>query len=150
MLAIGGILVAAILWMMAMWGITWTWNRHVPIVMAAGFEVEEKYRRIDLKRVARRHTLGWTAFFVGLFLVMALSNFPLWQRLGIAVLLSVFYGLSRIRRGEVHWVGRSEPQRTAMFGKVRDRIWYRILAVAEWTGYLCAIVFATDLVGQII
>lgn len=147
-LAAEGLLVAVVFWTTAMLGIVWSWNRHVPIVVAAGFHVDQQYQRIGLREVSRRHTPGWTAFFVGMFLVMELSDFPLWQRLGIAVMLAVFYGLSRIRRGEAQWVAKNEPGLASMFGTFRDRIWYRLLAIAEWTGYLCTIAFLTQIIGQ--
>jgi len=148
MLVIGGLLIALVLWIGAMSGIVWSWNRHVPLVMAAGFEVEEKNQHIDLARVARRHTLGWTAFFAGIFLVLALWNFPLGQRVLFAVVLSAIYGLSRIKRGEATRLGKDEPSRVAMFGVARDRLWYRVLATGDWAGYLVGIVFATELVAQ--
>jgi hypothetical protein len=86
--------------------------------------------------------------FFGLFLVMGLSSFPLWQRLGIAGMLVIIYGLSRIRRGETQWIAKNDPDQVAMFGKTADRIWYRLLAIGEWAGYLCALVFAAELVSQ--
>jgi hypothetical protein len=147
MLTIGGLLIALFLWIGAMSGIVWSWNRHVPLVVEAGFDVKKEHRHIDLARVARRHTLGWTAFFSVLFLALALSSFPLWQRVGFAVVLSVIYGLSRIKRGEANRLGKDEPNRVAMFGVTRDRLWYRVLAIGDWAGYLIAIVFATELVA---
>lgn len=150
MLPIGGLLIALFLWIGAMLGIVWSWNRHVPHVVAAGFDVEKENQHIDLARIARRHTLGWTTFFSVLFLAMALSNFPLWQRVAFAAVLSVIYGLSRIKRGEENRLGKDEPDRVAMFGVTRDRLWYRALAIGDWAGYLIAIVFATELVAQAI
>jgi len=60
--------------------------------------------------------------FVALFLAMALSDFPRWQRLGFALILSVIYGLGQIKRNEKQWVAKAAPQRAALFGKMRDRI----------------------------
>lgn len=148
MLAIGGLLIALILWITAMSGIVWSWNRHVPLVVAAGFDVKKENQHIDLARVVRRHTWGWTAFFLALFLALALSDFPLWQRVAFAAVLSVIYGLSRIKRGEATRLGKDEPERVAMFSVTRDRLWYRVLAIGDWAGYLIAIVFATELVAK--
>jgi hypothetical protein len=79
-----------------------------------------------------------------------LSDFPPWQSLGTALFLAVIYGLSQTRRNEKQWIAKAEAQKVVLFGKMRDRLWYRMLAIAEWAGYLCVIVFATDLVGQVI
>jgi hypothetical protein len=148
MFAAGALLIALCLWFCAMAGIIWSWNRHVPIVVAAGVDVEKDQQHINFGRIVRAHTLGWTAFFFGLFLVMALSEFPVWQRVGIAVMLSVIYGLSRIKRGETSRLGKGEPSRVAMFGELRDKLWYRILAITEWVGYFGVIIFATELVAR--
>lgn len=150
MLSIVGLALAFSLWIGAMEGIVWSRHRSVPIIMAAGFDVKKRDQRISIARVARRHTLGWTAFFVMFFLILALTSFPLWQRLGFAAILSIIYGLSGVSRGEKHTIGNDEPHRVAMFGPVRDRIWYRILAIAEWVGYLGSLVFATQLVFQVL
>lgn len=150
MLTIGGLLIALIIWIAAMSGIVWSWNRHVPIVVAAGFDVKKENQHIDLARVARRHTWGWTTFFLVLFLALALFDFPLWQRAAFVVVLSVIYGLSRIKRGETTRLGKDEPERVAMFGVTRDQLWYRVLTIGDWAGYLLAIVFATELVARAI
>lgn len=94
--------------------------------------------------------MGWSAFFSMLFLALALSGVPLWQRVGFAVVLAVIYGLSRIKRGEATRLGRDEPKRVAMFGVFRDRLWYRVLAIADWAGYLLAIVFAMELLAKVV
>jgi hypothetical protein len=137
---------ALILWVGAMGAIVWSWNRHVPIVISAGFDVRPNLQHIGLVDVLRRHTAGWTFFFVLWFFVLGISDFPLWQQLGIAALLAVVYGLSRIRRGEENRIGGNEPERVAMFGEVRDKVWYRALAIAEWAGYLSVIALATTLI----
>lgn len=33
-----------------------------------------------------------------------------------------------------------------MFGEVRDKVWYRALAITEWMGFLSVIVLTTRLV----
>jgi hypothetical protein len=137
---------ALVLWMGAMRAIVWSWNRHVPIVISAGFDVRPNLQRIGLVDVLRRHTVGWTFFFILWFVVLGISDFPLWQQLVIAALLAVAYGLSRIRRGEENRIGGTEPGRVAMFGEVRDKVWYRVLAIAEWAGYLSVIALTTTLI----
>jgi hypothetical protein len=94
MLAVADLFIALLVWVGVMWVITWSWDRHVQVYLAAGVVVPED-QRSTIKRRAQRHTLGWTAFFVGFFLVLALSDFPLWQRLGIAAVLSIYYGVTR-------------------------------------------------------
>lgn len=148
MLAVAGLFVALFAWIGAMLGIVWTRKRHGPIVVAAGVDVRREDRQTSVIRVARRHTAGWTALFVTVFLALALTGFPLWQRVLFALVLAVFYGLDRIRRGEANRIGRDEPSRVALFGETRDRVWYRLLAICEWGGYLVSLVFLTDLLAQ--
>jgi hypothetical protein len=141
-----GLLVAALAaWVGVLCGIVWTWNRHVAVMADSGQHFSEADRRIDVGRVIRRHTLGWTLFYAGFFALMDLASFPLWQRLGFAVVLAVVYGTTSMRREEEEWIEAESAARPALFGRVRDAIWYRVLAVGEWAAYLGSTALAADL-----
>lgn len=147
MLSALGLFISLAIWLGAIQSIVWSWNKHALIVASAGLEVGIDDRHISSANVIRLHTIGWTLGLFVFFLVMALTSFPLWQCLGLAIILSVIYGVSRIKQGEEHWIGKDDPGRVALFGQTIDRIWYRALAIGEWAGYLCSIVFASQLVA---
>lgn len=144
MLVAADLFVALLAWVGVMWVIAWSWDRHVQVYLAAGVVVPAD-QRPTIKKQAQRHTLGWTIFLVVFFLVLAVSAFPLWQLLGIAAVLSICYGVTRINR---EGAGRKRP-RVSLFGETRDTFWYRGLAITEWMAFLASVAFAAQLVVEI-
>lgn len=139
------LLIALVAWMAVMRTIAWSWNKHASVIADGGLHVAESDQRMTMARIARRHTVGWTLTLFGFFVLLGLAEFPLWQQLALAGILAVIYGTSSIKRGESEWAGRDEPDRMALFGRVRDAIWYRALAASEWAAYLVALVFVGNL-----
>lgn len=143
--SIGLLAVALAAWAGFLCCVVWTWNRQVAVMAESGLYVREADRRIDMVRAVRRHTLGWTLFFAGCFVLMDLASFPLWQRLGFVTVLAVAYGTTSIRRDEEDWIRETNLARPALFGRARDAAWYRVLAVGEWAAYLSSLALVADL-----
>lgn len=148
MLSAIGLFIAITIWIGVLHLIACTWNRHVLAMVNSGVEVVEGDRRMTIDRVARYHTLGWTVAIFVFFVLLELADFPLWQLLGFAGLLSLVYGMSAVSRGESEWIGRDDPAAVALFGHRRDAIWYRMLMILDWAAYLAAIVFAADVLSH--
>jgi hypothetical protein len=145
-----GLIVAIAIWVGAMRVLMWSMNKQVSVVIGSGLPVEDRYRHITLRRVASYHTLGWTVAILVFFVLLELTAFPLWQMLGFAGLLALVYGTSAVARGESEWIGKDDPERVALFGRLRDAVWYRVLMVIEWAAYLASIVFMADLAAGLI
>jgi hypothetical protein len=147
-----GLGIALVLWCVALLAIAWSWERHLPIAIAAGAEIDETLRQLTLAQVlwqnVRRHTLGWTAFFFIFFFLLALASFPAWQCLGIAVVLAIYYGSIRWRR-EAAGAAKAGSRGASLLGPSKDDVWYGCLAVAEWCGYLGLIVFGSQIVAEV-
>jgi hypothetical protein len=150
MISVVGLLLALGAWLLVMQIIVWTWNQHVAIMVAAGAEIDDRDRRMRIRRVARRHTLGWTSVFFVFFVLLLVADFPLWQVLAFSFLLAFVYGANAIARGESEWVGRENPRDLALFGPRRDALLYRMLAVADWAAYLAGIAFAADVLFSLV
>lgn len=145
-----GLLIATGVWVGVLQLIAWTWNRHVLVMADSDIRVDKGDRHMTIDRVARYHSLGWTAAFLVFFALLELADFPLWQLLGFAGLLALVYGTSAIARGQNEWVGKDDPASVALFGQRRDAAWYRALMVTEWAAYLASIVLAAHLIMSLI
>lgn len=55
-----GLVIAVVAWLLAIRAIAWSFNRQVAAVVTAGLPVEDRFRHISMKDVARYHSLGWT------------------------------------------------------------------------------------------
>lgn len=148
MISLLGLLLAILFWIGILWGIAWTWNRHVEVLLASGVQVDEADQHMTIKRVARYHTVGLAITFFIFFLVLGLATFPLWQLLGIAGCLSLYFGPSAVARSEDEWTSRHDPGDLALLGRQSDAIWYRVLMVLEWAFYLGIIVLAAYLLVE--
>jgi hypothetical protein len=144
-----GLLIAIVAWVGVAHVAVWSWNRHVAVLVASGLQVDDADTPLGVGRLARRHTPGWTAAILVFFLLLGLADFPLWQSLGFAGLLSLVYGTNEVAREESER-DESEPKGVPLFGRLRDAAWYRLLAVAEWASYLASIVFGAYLLLELV
>lgn len=140
MLSVVGLGAMLLLWLATLRTLAWSWQRHLPVAMAAGIEVKGDLRELTPSQViwrnVQRHSWGWTVFFFAFFSLLDIAGFPTWQRLGIAIVLSTYWGIVRVQLDEAQSGQEGEPRRDILFGPVKDQVWYRGLAVGEWFGYL--------------
>jgi hypothetical protein len=142
-----GLVLSIVIWWAMMQAIVWSWTRRVSVAASRNVDVDSlDLRPITVAAIARRHPLGWTVALAVFFTILAISNFPLWQRLGLTGVLAIIYGST--------WLAKSEPGEQAesegFARKVGSNLWYWVLAVGEWVGYFGAIVFATELLVQVL
>lgn len=141
-----------LLWLATLFALAWSWQKHLPVAIAAGMEVNDELRHLTSSQViwrnVQRHTWGWTAFFFGFFFLLDVADFPAWQRLGIAIVLSTYWGIIRVQRDEAQGGQEAKPRRDILFGPMQDQVWYRGLAIGEWFGYLGLIMFASQIVAE--
>lgn len=145
-----GLLLAVVGWIGVLVVIARTTVRHADLGVKAGASITESDRNVTPRRVARRHTPGWTIAFFIFFLLLQLVAFPFWQLVAFICVLSVIYGLSAISSGETAWIGRKDRGAIVLFGRLGDAVWYRALAVADWLLYLAIIVLSSALFAEVL
>jgi hypothetical protein len=147
-----GLGVMLFLWAVTLRTLAWSWERHLPIAIAAGVEINEELRRLTPSQIAwrnvQRHTLAWTGFFACFFLFLAAIELPLWSRVGIAMVLAAYYGSVRVQRDEAQRERDRQSKSDPLFSPKKDRVWYRGLAISEWFGYLGLIMFAMQILAD--
>jgi hypothetical protein len=148
MISVIWLVLAILLWIGILHGIAWTWNRHVAVMLSSGIQVDTSDQHMTIWRVASYHTVDWTVTFFILFLILELATFPLWQILGLAGLLSLYFGTAAVAKGENEWIGRDGPGAVSLFGRLRDAIWYRTLMVLEWFTHLAVLVLVANLIFE--
>jgi len=140
----------ALVWVAGLSALAWSWRRGLLVFEEADIDVPDEVCGLRSTEIAwlnvRRHTVGWTAFFFGVFLIAAVINLPLWARLGMALALGVYYGTIRINN-ENENDGKS---RAPLFSESFDGVWYPAVACLEWIGYLGVLVFGAKLVGELL
>lgn len=145
-LAILGLLTSAVLYLVAIYGIVWSSSLRVNRAEDRGAVVDAQLSFPGVEEIVRRHTLEWLIGFALFFTVLALANFPLWQRLGMAGALAVAFGSM--------WLSQSEPGSAARelppLRRMGSSVWYWLLAVGDWLGFLGMICFGTDLLVRIL
>jgi hypothetical protein len=139
-----GLALMALVWAGALAGLAWSWRRTVTGYEGDGRTIPEDIGRlnsIDVARLnVRRHTVGWSAFYSGCFLVLALIELPLWASLGMVVVLGTYYGQNRIDRGEAEGEGRP-----IVFSRSLDKIALTVIVTLEWCGYFGVLLFAANI-----
>ena len=93
-----------------------------------------------------RHGLDTTIIYFIFFLALAVADFPLWQRAGIAVLTAVVFGSLWISKtpGGVALDVASRSRRIASVAG------YWCLAVADWLGYMGVLCFGAALIAEVL
>jgi hypothetical protein len=84
--------------------------------------------------------MEWAIGFAIFFGILAITDFPFWERLGIAGVLAIAFGSM--------WLAQSEPgkavEATPPIYRIGSNIWYWLLAVGDWFGFLAVLCFATE------
>jgi hypothetical protein len=141
-----GLLVSAVVWWVAVQGIVWSWGRRINVAADSGILTDKRLATPTVAEVMLRRSSGWTFGFLILFVLLALADFPFWQRLGIAGALAVVYGSI--------WLSQSDRGSAAEVSPALQRsgsdVWYWLLAVGEWLGYLGVLCFASEAVIAIL
>lgn len=148
MTAFLGLIALGLVWLGALYALGWSWDRYLNRALAADVEISSEHRDLQFgTRVwsnVRSHTVGWSGFFFGFFLLLGLVGFPVWQRLGVGCLLALYYGYLRASRE----TGKYRDQ-LSLFSPAADRVWYFIILSIEWLGYYGVLIFAGQLLIEV-
>ena len=141
-----GLLASVILYLSAIYGIVWSSSQRVRAAEGRGIEIDARLSFPTAAKILRRHAVEWTIGYAVFFIILAIANFPFWQRLGIAGVLAVVFGST--------WLAQSEPGSAAEAAppirRMGSNIWYWLLAVADWLGFLSVLCFATEALIRIV
>lgn len=136
-----GLVGSALLYLAAIYGIEWSSLRRVRGGDGSGIAVDAPMSFPTAQEILRRHSVEWAVGFALFFVLLAIADFPLWQRLGVAGVLAIAFGSM--------WLSQSEPGSAAeaapSFQRMGSNIWYWLLAVFDWLGFLGVLCFATEL-----
>jgi hypothetical protein len=141
-----GLLVSAVIWWVAVQGIVWSWGRRVNVAVDSGVPIDKPLATPTVAEVMFRRSFGWTFGFVILFVVLAVTDFPSWQRLGIAGTLAIVYGSIWLSQSDRGGAAEAAP----FLQRSGSNLWYWLLAVGEWLGYLGVLYFASAVVIAIL
>jgi hypothetical protein len=143
-LVILGLLASVGLYLIAIYGIAWSSSRRIKAAENYGATVDAQLSFPSATEIFRRHSVEWAIGFAILFVILAVADFPFWQRLGIAGVLAIVFGSM--------WLAQSEPGEAAEAAPsihgTGSNIWYWLLAVGDWFGFLAVLCFATEVLAR--
>ena len=132
-----GLLLAVALYMAAIYGITWTASRRVNNADVQAFSSGVQPLP-SFREAAERHSIEWLAGFFAFYLLLGLTDFPLWQQLGMGAVFALWFGSA--------WFNQSGRNRDPGLGtghRFASNSWYWLLAVADWLGFMWILCFAS-------
>jgi len=141
-LILSGLLASVVVWWASVQGIVWSWRRRVNVAAEEGIVADEYLATPTVAEVMLRRSIGWTFGFLIFFVLLAVTNFPFWQRLSIAGVLAIVYGSIWLSQSDRGGAARAAP----FLRRGGSDAWYWLLAVGEWLGYLGVLCFASELV----
>jgi len=140
-----GLFASVVLYLSAIYGIMWSSLQRVRAAEDRGIAIDARLSFPTAAEILRRHTVEWAIGYAVFFIILAIADFPFWQRLGIAGVLAVVFGSM--------WLAQSEPGSTAEavppIRRMGSNIWYWSLAVGDWLGFLSVLCFATEVLVRI-
>lgn len=138
----GGLLMALALYLAAIYAIVWSASRRISAADGRGLSVGEKPTFPSMREVWVRHSLEWLIGFFAFFLLLGITDFPIWQRLGLGAALALVFGsvwFDQSGRAPASEAGRRLP----------SNAWYWLLAVVDWLGFMWTLCFASALVVEV-
>lgn len=149
MTALLGLIALALVWVGALFGLVWSWNRRIQRFRAAGLEVALEHRNLKADEVlwlnVRSHTAGWSAFYFCFFVLLGLADFPVWQRLGVGFSLALFYGYLSASRETGRYCDR-----LSLFSPRADPVWLFVIVSAELLGYFGVLICAGQILVEVV
>lgn len=94
----------------------------------------------------KRHSVEMTVIYVAVFVVLALMDFTIWERLGFAALGALVFGSQwfAYRPRDLGLPGASS------FAKATSNFGYWCLAVLDWFAYMSVLCFAAAVVTELL
>jgi len=144
-LVICGILFSLALYLIAIYGLVWSASRRIKDLEGSGIPVDNRWKFPSARELLDRHSVEWLVGFFALFLLLGLVDFPLWQRLGIGAMLALYFGSVWFDRS-----GRNTDEGVSGARRFASNLWYWLLAVADWLGFMWILCFASALVLEVL
>jgi len=138
-IALIGLCASVGLYLSAIYGIEWSSSRRIKAAESRGIAVDAAPSFPTAAEIVRRHSIEWAIGFAVFFIALEVADFSLWQRLGIAVILAMTFGSM--------WLAQTEPGEGAppTNHSMGSNVWYWLLAVGDWMGFLSVLCFATEI-----
>jgi len=139
-LSVCGLVLAFVLYMAAIYGISWTAVRRVD---NAGAQISPSSAPIrpSTREVVERHSIEWLVGFFAFYLLLGIADFPLWQQLGMGALFALWFGSVWFNQS-----GRNRDPGLSAGRRFASDAWYWLIAVADWLGFMWMLCFASAVV----
>jgi len=144
-LLFGGLLMALIMYLAAIYGMVWSASHRISEIEDRGGPVPERPTFPSVHDIWIRHSVEWLIGFFTFFLLLGVVDFPLWQRLGIGFLLALYMGSIWFDQS-----GRNTDKEIPKHRRGASNLWYWLLAVADFLGFLWILCFASALALEVI
>jgi hypothetical protein len=144
-LVIGGFLTALALYLAAIYGIAWSASRRISEIEGRSVPIRHRLAFPSVHEIWIRHSVEWLLGFFVFFLLLGLTEFPLWQRLGLGAVFALYFGSVWFDQS-----GRNTDKEVRRYRRGASNVWYWLLAVADWLGFMWIVCFASALVIEVI
>lgn len=144
-LVIGGLLMALALYLAAIYGLVWSASRRINKIEGHGVPVGERPVFPSVHEIWIRHSVEWLLGYFVLFLLLGLMDLPLWWRLGLGAVFALFFGSVWFDQS-----GRNTDKEVRRYRRGASNLWYWVLAVADWLGFMWTLCFASALAVEVI
>lgn len=140
-LIVCGLLLSLTLYLVAIYGIMWSASRRIDGMESRGIRVDKKAEFPSPREILVRHSTEWLFGFFALFLLLGLINLSLWQRLGIGAIFALYFGSVWFDQS-----GRNTDENASPGWRSASNLWYWLLGVGDWLGFMWTLCFASALV----
>jgi len=141
-----GLFASVALYLSAISAFVWAGRRRIDWASRRGLELGPRPSFPSAAEIWRRHGVDMTLIYGAFFIVLALADFSIWQRVGIAALAALVFGS--------FWVANSpSPLGLEVASPARRKMstaGYWCLSVADWFGYLGVLCFGTALLVEVL
>lgn len=140
-----GFVASVILYLAAIYSFVWTGTRRMEWGARHGVALSPEPKVPSVVEIWNRHSVEMTVIYGVLFVVLALIDFTIWQRLGFAALSAVVFGSLWVANSSISegLPGVSSTRKSA------SSLGYWCLAVADWFGYLGVLCFGTAIIVEV-
>lgn len=141
-----GLLASAALYLCAISAFVWVGRRRIDWASRHGLALGPRPNFPSLADLWKRHGVDMTLIYGASFVLLALADFSIWQRVGLAVLAALVFGSFWVSNspGQIGLDVASPVRRTA------STAGYWCLAVADWLGYMGVLCFGTALLVEVL
>jgi hypothetical protein len=137
MIVLGLCLAFRCVWAASVVAISWSWNNRRRVGEARPVPVKFRVSSRAIATRAERRS-GWTLAFGAFFVALPVIDMRLWQQIAGVFLIAMVFGLLGVPQREDRF-RQSGYSGAEVFGREVDYLWFRVVSVGEWLGFLGAI-----------